>query len=148
MRTKEITMPDVKTRLVTLIVTHETELHGQWTRRTASDTPFASLLQINPARDPVRLMLQDLRRVLEGKLPAANIWPGASDPPEIGPCGAWRIGLCQGIELVLLGETVVRDWAYHNLQATGTEYLELFEALNRATHRLIRFYALRYCETC
>jgi hypothetical protein len=139
---------ELETQLIAEITAHETELHDLWVRRISETTTFGQLMRLYPAFDPVRDSLRDLRRVLEGKLPASNIWPGATEPPQIGPQGVWRIGLCQGIEVVLMGETVLRHWARTHLRAGDTEFLDLFETLNRATHKLVRFYALRYCENC
>ena len=141
-------MKELETQLIAAIANHETELHDHWLRQISETTTFGHLMRLYPGLDPVRETLRDLRRVLEGKLPASTNWPGAAEPSQIGPQGVWRIGLCQGIEVVLAGEAVLRRWTRDNLRASDGEFLDLFETLNRATHQLVRFYSLRYCENC
>ena len=138
----------MKARLIALLQRDEDAISDAWRLRLSETAYFAALKVVNPASNPVRPLLRDLVHVLEGHLPAAQTLPGIKGARRFEPLGLWRISLAQCIEVFLTGEVVVRRWARTHLDATDGEFLELFEALNRATHELLRFHALHYCEDC
>jgi hypothetical protein len=112
----------------------------------SEDTVLASLNLAEAPREPLNLLLRDVVRIIEGKLPAQL--PASQSLCRLGPMSEWKLTLCQGIEVFLVGESVVRRWVHAHLDAAPDEWFNAFEQLNRAFHQLIRYYVLRYCDSC
>ena len=137
-----------KAQLITLLKRDEADICDAWRHRLSETALLAGSRLVDRTSNPVRPLVRDLARVLEGDRPDAPYVPGTEGLRDREPLGAWRISLCQCVEVFLTGEVVVRRWARTHLDANDSEFLELFELLNRATHELLRFYSLRYCENC
>ncbi len=135
----------LKQQLIVLLQKDEDGICEAWSARLAENAILAGVKMTDGAASPVRVLVRDVVRVLEGKLPAAKTPSGT---PRAGPLDGWQIGLCQGIEAILTGEVVVRGWVRAYLDATDSECLELYEQISRAFHQLIRYYAVRYCKSC
>lgn len=141
-------METAKEQLIALMGNAEDEIYHLWLQRLRRSVFCGDATDAAQSSDHIREILCDLRRVLDGKLPVATDLPGMACPHADALCAASRGGLFQGIETVLLGEVVVRDWMRRRLDVNNSEFLKLFESVNRATHKLIRYYSLRYCTAC
>lgn len=136
----------IKKQLIDLLRCDEEQLCAGWIRRLSEDTVLASLNLSEAPREPLNLLLRDVVRVIEGKLPAQP--PATQSVCRLGPMSEWKLTLCQGIEVFLVGESVVRRWVHARLDAAPEEWFDAYEQLNRAFHQLIRYYVLRYCDSC
>ena len=141
----QVTMKD---ELIAMILEHEDDLCEAWRERLSETAYFAALRVVDHTHNPLRPLLQDMVRVMDGKLPMSDHLPGSAGAQRFQGVGMWRISLAQCVEVFITGEVVVRRWARGNLDATDAEFLELFELLNRTMHQLLRFYTVRYCEDC
>jgi hypothetical protein len=97
---------------------------------------------------PTRSLLAEVVQLLRARTPVVRPETTQLLLNRLGPAAAWRINLCQAVDVLLTGEVVVRYWARAYLDASGDELLALFESINRIFHELIRDYALRYCDQC
>jgi hypothetical protein len=138
----------VKAQFIALLKKDESNICDAWRYRLSETALLAGSQLTDRPSNPIRPLLRDLVRMLEGEPLAASNLPGIKGLYEEKPVSAWRISLCQCVEVFLTGEVVIRSWTRTHLDATDGEFLELFELLNRATHELLRFYTLRYCENC
>ena len=136
----------IKKQLIDLLRCDEEQLCAGWIRRLSEDTVLASLNIAEAPREPLNLLLRDVVRIIEGKLPAQP--PASQSVCRLGPMSEWKLTLCQGIEVFLVGESVVRRWVHARLDAAPEEWFDAYEQLNRAFHQLIRYYVLRYCDSC
>ena len=136
----------IKKQLIDLLRCDEEQLCAGWIRRLSEDTVLASLNLSEAPREPLNLLLRDVVRIIEGKLPAQP--PASQSVCRLGPMSEWKLTLCQGIEVFLVGESVVRRWVHARLDAAPEEWFDAYEQLNRAFHQLIRYYVLRYCDSC
>lgn len=136
----------MKEQLISVLRRDEEKIAEAWQQRLDDLTYRAAMKTTDEPAQPLRLLLRDLVRVLDGKLPATQPFTAGERQYEI--LNVWRINLCQSVEVFLVGETVVRRWVRRHVNATDSQFLEMFELLNAATHQLVRLYSLRYCENC
>lgn len=136
----------IKKQLIELLSRDEEQLCAGWMRRLSEDAVLASINLVEAPREPLNLLLRDVVRIIEGKLPAQP--PASQSLCRLGPMSAWKLTLCQGIEVFLVGESVVRRWVHSHLEAAPEEWFDVFEQLNRAFHQIVRYYVLRYCDSC
>lgn len=136
----------IKKQLIELLSRDEEQLCAGWMRRLNEDAVLASINLAEARQEPLKLLLRDVIRIIEGKLPAQP--PASQSLCRLGPMGDWKLTLCQGIEVFLVGESVVRRWVHSHLEAAPEEWFDVFEQLNRAFHQIVRYYVLRYCDSC
>lgn len=136
----------IKKQLIELLTRDEEQLCAGWMQRLSEDAVLASINLAEAPREPLNLLLRDVVRIIEGKLPAQP--PACQSLCRLGPMGAWSLTLCQGIEVFLVGESVVRRWVHIRLNAAPEEWFDVFEQVNRAFHQIVRYYVLRYCDSC
>ena len=136
----------IKKQLIELLSRDEEQLCAGWMRRLSEDTVLAGINLAEVPREPLNLLLRDVVRIIEGKLPAQP--PASQSLCRLGPMSVWKLTLCQGIEVFLVGESVVRRWVHSHLEAAPEEWFDVYEQLNRAFHQIVRYYVLRYCDSC
>ncbi len=136
----------IKKQLIELLIRDEEQLCAGWMRRLNEDAVLASINLAEAPQEPLKLLLRDVVRIVEGKLPAQP--PASQSLCRLGPMSAWKLTLCQGIEVFLVGESVVRRWVHSHLEAAPEEWFDVFEQVNRAFHQIVRYYVLRYCDSC
>lgn len=136
----------IKKQLIELLSRDEEQLCAGWMRRLSEDAVLAGINLAEAPREPLNLLLRDVVRIIDGKLPAQP--PASQSICRLGPMGVWKLTLCQGIEVFLVGEGVVLRWVHLHLGAAPEEWYEVFDQLNRAFHQLVRYYVLRYCDSC
>lgn len=138
----------MKDKLIAMIRLNEDDLCEAWRERLSEKAYFAALRVVDHTHNPLRPLLHDMVEVIDGHTPMTKPLPGSEGAQRYQGVGAWRISLAQCVEVFITGEIVVRRWARGNLDATDAEFLEIFEMLNRATHQLLRYYTMRYCDDC
>jgi hypothetical protein len=136
----------IKKQLIELLTRDEEQLCAGWMRRLNEDAVLASINLAEVPQEPLKLLLRDVVRIIEGKLPAQP--PASQSLCRLGPMSDWKLTLCQGIEVFLVGESVVRRWIHTRLEAAPEDWFDVFEQVNRAFHQIVRYYVLRYCDSC
>ncbi len=138
----------MKEQLIRLLQRDEDGIADAWTERLSETARLAGQRLGGHALTPVRLMMHDLVRVLEGK--SVQLTEGLSQARTLSLDGApsWQVNLCYAVEVLLTGEVVIRNWAYVNLDLTDRQQVEAFELINRGFHELLRSYTLQYCQAC
>jgi hypothetical protein len=101
-----------------------------------------------PALTPVRVLLRDLVRGLEGKPPRRGEEPPSVTRLPFNGMLNWQVNLTYAVEVLLTGEVVIRKWVYIQLDPSDQQQVELFEQINHGFHELLRAYTLQYCQTC
>jgi hypothetical protein len=132
----------VKKQLIELLQRDEAPICSGWLRRLNENTVLTGINLKESASESLRLLLRDLVRVIEGKLPAADC------ARRFGALAENQLTLCQNIEIFLVGHGVVVRWVHSQLAVPPEEWFDLFEQLRRAFHQLSRYYVLRYCGSC
>jgi len=138
----------IKKQIVELLQRDEIPICSGWLRRLNENAVLTGINLKESATEPLRLLLHDLVRVIEGKLPAAEAPPAVDCARRFGALAESQLTLCQNIEVLLVGQGVVVRWAHAHLGAPPEESFDVFEQLRRAFHQLERYYALRYCGSC
>jgi hypothetical protein len=138
----------VNEKLAELLGRQEKAICEAWTERLAEPARLAADKLQPGRRQPVQPLLREAVHLLEGgsldlQEPDVDLLRG-----QLGPLAEWRINLCQGIEVLLTGEVVVRRWARCYLDMDDRETVEMVEEINRVFHQLIRVYCLQYCDRC
>ena len=135
-------------KLINLLEDQQKAIARAWHERLAEPAELAAHKLEPGRRQPVESLLGEVIQLLRGESldlaqPRVNLLY-----EELGPLAEWRINLCQGIEVLLTGEVVVRGWVRCYLDADDSEMVELVEEINRVFHQLIRVYSLQYCDQC
>jgi hypothetical protein len=147
-RKPEAPAKPIKKQIVEMLQRDEMAVCSGWLRRLNENAVLTGINLKESATEPLRLLLRDLVRVIEGKLPAAEAPPAADCARRLGALAENQLTLCQNIEVLLVGQGVVVRWAHAHLGAPPEDWFDLFEQIRRAFHQLERYYALRYCGSC
>ena len=134
--------------IVNRLQRHEKAICKTWTDRLAEPAMLAAHKLQPGQHQPVQPLFHEMIHLLRGGV----LEPSAPDVTalyeKIGPLAEWRINLCQGIEVLLTGEVVVRRWARCSLDLDDGAMLDVVEELSRTFHQLMRVYCLQYCDQC
>ena len=138
----------MKTKLAALLEREEDRLCAAWNERLSETAQLAGKRMAPRPTSVTRLLTRDVVRMLRDQPPESHRHEWAANADRLGQRPDWRINLSQALEVLLTGEVVVRAWAVRYLDATESEQLEMFEAINRAFHQLMRLHLRHYCEEC